>query len=125
MPSSRVLAGELVRYDQPDWDPIVALLSEELAEWFMWMCEVALEDGRRVHAYKHIETRRYLHLGTDGSAWRYWAGAYLPITPLAGVLEALCGWDLYARAGANDAAARAAVEAAIARVARDHQDAAA
>ncbi len=26
-------------------------------------------DGRSLHAYKHIETRRYLHLDADGAAF--------------------------------------------------------
>ena len=37
----------------------------------MWMFEVELEDGRRVHAYKHWWTRRYLHLSLDGCAFAY------------------------------------------------------
>jgi hypothetical protein len=32
----------------------------------MWMFEVRLSDGTPLHAYKHIDTRRYLHLASDG-----------------------------------------------------------
>ena len=28
-------------------------------------------DGRTVHSYKHIDTRRYLHLDESGHAYRY------------------------------------------------------
>jgi hypothetical protein len=35
----------------------------------MWMHEVELEDGTRLHAYKHHETRRYLHLDHGGRAF--------------------------------------------------------
>jgi hypothetical protein len=30
-----------------------------------------MEDGRRLHAYKHIDTRRYVHLCEDGTAFVY------------------------------------------------------
>jgi hypothetical protein len=32
---------------------------------------VDLEDGRRLHAYKHYWTRRYLHLDSEGRAFTY------------------------------------------------------
>lgn len=35
---------------------------------FMWMGAVDLVDGRRVHQYKHDETRRYLRLDEHGHA---------------------------------------------------------
>ena len=34
----------------------------------MWMFEVELEDGRKLHAYKHWWTRGYIHLTLDGRA---------------------------------------------------------
>jgi len=37
----------------------------------MGMHETELADGRRLHAYKHIQTRRYLPLADDGSASAY------------------------------------------------------
>jgi hypothetical protein len=37
----------------------------------MWMFEVELESGLRLHAYKHIETRKYLHLDKEGRAFAY------------------------------------------------------
>jgi hypothetical protein len=37
----------------------------------MWMHAVRLEDDRIVHAYKHFETRRYLHLAEDLTAFDY------------------------------------------------------
>ena len=40
-----------------------------LLGWFMWMFEVKLADGRKVHAYKHIVSRDYLHLTHDGRAF--------------------------------------------------------
>jgi hypothetical protein len=59
------IAGEMVHADHPDWDP----LTHALLGWFMWMFEVELADGRKVHAYKHIVSRDYLHLTHDGRAF--------------------------------------------------------
>ena len=35
--------------------------------WPRW----SFEDGSRVHSYKHVTTRRYLHLPGDGRAFAY------------------------------------------------------
>jgi hypothetical protein len=35
------------------------------------MYDVEIEDGRRVQAYKHIDTRRYVHLDADCNAFVY------------------------------------------------------
>jgi hypothetical protein len=53
--------------DEPDWQPLIDLLLED----FMWMFEVELTDGTRLHAYKHWWTRRYIHLAPDGRAFVY------------------------------------------------------
>jgi len=63
--------GELTQYDTPDWDPLLKLLAEYLVADFMWMHEVELKDGTRLQAYKNRETRRYLHLTSDGRAFEY------------------------------------------------------
>lgn len=68
------IAGDLVQYDVPDWQPLYGLIGVELADWFMWMHEIELADGARVHAYKHISTRRYFHLAHDGRAFAYTRG---------------------------------------------------
>ena len=38
---------------------------------FMWMFEVELSDGRSLQAYKHVDTRCYVHLAADGEAYFY------------------------------------------------------
>jgi hypothetical protein len=53
--------GRVVNHEAPIWEPLIALAPDGLGD-FMWMHEVELEDGTRLHAYKHYETRRYLHL---------------------------------------------------------------
>ena len=77
MLSEHDIAGEMRQYDEPDWQPLYDIVGVHLADWFMWMHEVELDDGRRVHAYKHIATRRYFHLGVDGRAFVYVPGARL------------------------------------------------
>lgn len=80
MKSTGSLAGEVVQSDRPTWDLLTSPLGESIAEWFMWMYEVRLDDGSRLHAYKHVMTRRYLHLGPEGGAFAYdREGRYQPI----------------------------------------------
>ncbi len=45
------------------------------ADDFMWMGAAEFTDGRVVHSYKHIDTRRYLHLDDGGHAYRYISSA--------------------------------------------------
>ena len=49
---------------------------------FMWMGAAEFQDGRTVHSYKHVDTRRYLHLDDSGHAYRYLSraegGRYVP-----------------------------------------------
>jgi hypothetical protein len=58
----------VINYESPVWEPLAVLAPEHIGD-FMWMHEVELEDGNRVHAYKHYETRRYLHLDHGGRAF--------------------------------------------------------
>ena len=37
----------------------------------MWMFEVVLSDGTRLQAYKHVDTRRYVHVAPDGATFVY------------------------------------------------------
>ncbi len=56
--------------DEPVWQPLLDLASDHIDD-FMWMFAVELEDGRRLEAYKHWWTRRYIHLALDGRAFAY------------------------------------------------------
>ena len=69
--TKRKRIGHVTQYDNPHWDPLLKLLSEYLVVDFMWMHEVELKDGTRIHAYKNRETKRYLHLSTDGRVFEY------------------------------------------------------
>ena len=41
------------------------------ADDFMWMGAAEFADARTVHSYKHIDTRRYLHLDSDGHTYTF------------------------------------------------------
>jgi hypothetical protein len=80
---------------EPVWEPLERLLPVELVECFMSMYQSVTREGPTIHAYKHIDTRRYLFLDEDGDTWSYTNGepaSYCRI-PLGGALEeAFCGW---------------------------------
>ena len=55
-------------------------MGERLTGTFMWMDASRLEDGLRMHAYKHIDTRRYLFLTEGGPAFRCApCGSFVPV----------------------------------------------
>jgi hypothetical protein len=62
-------ASRVVQYTEPTWDPLVDAVGEYLARGFMWMHEEELDDGTRIHAYKHRTTRRYLYLCESGTGY--------------------------------------------------------
>jgi len=63
----------------PNWKPLQLVLHEDdLVGWFMWMFETRCEGGIHLHAYKHVTTRRYLHLTPGGKA--YWYDASVPLS---------------------------------------------
>lgn len=57
--------------ERPNWKPLVNAVGERVAGDFMWMFEVELRDGRSLQAYKHIDTRGYVHLTAEGQAYCY------------------------------------------------------
>src|SRR5215467_7850542 len=88
------IAGNPLRVEEPVWDPLLELIGERLTGYFMWMGAIQLADGRRVHAYKHRTTRRYIHLGEDGSAFEYTQrSTYRPLEHWDAVSEAFEGWE--------------------------------
>ena len=66
-----VLNGTTLQGSEPDWGPLENVLAWHACNPFMWMFEVELENGTRLHAYKHSHNRRYLHLSASGEAWSY------------------------------------------------------
>ena len=89
----RTITGTITDSDDPVWDPLVALVGGHHAVWFMWMYEVELSDGSKIHCYKHCSTRRSMHLGVDGRAWAYIGEhRYRRIDPEIVVDAVLAGW---------------------------------
>jgi hypothetical protein len=66
--------------DTPEWGPLLDAVGRYVVADFMWMFEVELSDGTNLQAYKHIDTRRYVHLAADGRAFYFSApDRYVPI----------------------------------------------
>ena len=87
------IKSTVVQAENPSWASIEAALGTELAGWFMWMYELRLDDGTRVDAYKHVTTRRYLHLSVAGLALRYGVeGRYLGVDLASAITTAFEGW---------------------------------
>jgi hypothetical protein len=105
------IEGQMHQYETPDWLPLALIAGIDLLEDFMWMHEVRLSDDRRLHAYKHIDTRRYLHLDDGANAFAYDEdGRYRPIelwSALRGALSPLWRDNLHSGAGAEARARRA------------------
>src|SRR4051794_22598386 len=94
MPQSRTLRGRMSRVERPDWDPLIDFVGLELVRWFMWMGQVELVDDTRVHAYKHVTTRRYFHIGEDGRLFAYGSpDRFTEIGAQEAVDEAFFGWE--------------------------------
>jgi hypothetical protein len=92
LPSIR---GVVEQAATPDWAPLEAVIGDALAEWFMWMYEVQLADGSQLHAYKHVTTRRYLHLTSGGRAFDYRGhdGRYREVGVATAIIRAFTGWE--------------------------------
>lgn len=104
-----------MQYDTPDWTPLEAAIGSEIADWFMWMFELRLADGSRVHGYKHQTTRRYLHLTTDGRAFVYRAERYAEVDLAYAIADTFIGWEVADPSQRHLRALQAAVESARAR----------
>jgi hypothetical protein len=86
MGRGRAYKGKSTQGDNPDWRPLVAVIGDELAADFMWMYEVELSTGARLQVYKHIDTRRSIHLDADGEAFAYESPDRYRSIPVADVL---------------------------------------
>lgn len=99
MSKARICRGKASQGDRPEWGPLVDAVGERVTGDFMWMFEVELTDDTSLQAYKHIDTRRYVHLAPDGAAFVYQppdryrrvaaavvlAAVFAPLPHLAGV----------------------------------------
>jgi hypothetical protein len=91
----RSITAPIVQGSNPDWRPLVEVLGEDLTGSFMWMYEARLASGLPLHAYKHIDTRRYVFLDPACNAYAYLGGErYGPVAlgrrqPMVGAPERL------------------------------------
>jgi hypothetical protein len=92
---SDLIEGQMCHPDVPDWTALEALLGAEiLCAHFMWMHDVALEDGTVLHAYKHRWTRCYFHLADDGRAFYYVTGdLYCELDPVTAIKDVFDRWE--------------------------------
>lgn len=100
--------------DEPDWRPLFRAVGEDLMPTFMWMYEVRVPGVPALQAYKHIHTRRYLHLDARANAFVYIGKqSYRPIA-LATVLELVLApwWDGLGATADDALAAWAAIDRA-------------
>jgi hypothetical protein len=94
MSDSKTIAGDMGQGDRPNWQPLEAMVGVDLAGEFMWMFQVDLADGTAVHAYKHICTRGYLHLGEDGRSFAFTrSGRYRVVDPFDLLMAVFDGWE--------------------------------
>jgi hypothetical protein len=109
----RYVVARLIQYETPDWQPLLRVAGEELTFTFMWMHEVGTPAGQRLHAYKHIDTRRYVHLDREGNAFVYVGEHRYRKIDLALALEpALRTWEHLGASPRELAAGRVAIERA-------------
>jgi hypothetical protein len=71
MNEPRVYRGAPSQGDRPEWGPLLDAVGDRVTGDFMWMFEVELTNGTPLQAYKHIDTRRYVHLAPDGEAFAF------------------------------------------------------
>lgn len=95
MTSDPVALGSRRQYERPDWRPLERFLaSDELCNQFMWMCDLALDDGAILNAYKHHDTRRYLYLTDDGRTFDYLGDDhYRCVDPYSALAAAFQNWE--------------------------------
>jgi len=88
------ISGVVLQGDTPDWTALLAAIGSDLPVWFMWMFEVRLADGSRLHAYKHVTTRRYLHLTPDGRAFDYCGDCgYEEVDLASSIVSTFSDWE--------------------------------
>ena len=117
MPRDDTIHGTLGQLDGPVWEPLLELVGEYLIGDFMWMCEVDLDDGSAIHAYKHSATRRYVHLHeSDGRAFVYLdPERYREIHPRDAIDDVFHRWEDLVVKPASRELIRVAIDAARAR----------
>lgn len=69
-------SGRARQYRSPTWRALELMVGSRQLSEYMWMHEVLLEDGHRLQSYKHVRSRRYLHVDESGKRWLFRHGRY-------------------------------------------------
>jgi hypothetical protein len=117
MPRDDTVHGTLGRFDRPIWEPLLELVGDYLIADFMWMCEIDVDDGSVIHAYKHSATRRYLHVHeSDGRTFMYLGSDRYHVThPGDAIDDVFEHWEYLVGDADDREEIRAAIDAARAR----------
>ncbi len=54
---------------EPNWSPLEALIPDDQWGQWMWMGRVH-HDDQTIEQYKHVTTRGYINVSTDGRMWQ-------------------------------------------------------
>jgi hypothetical protein len=89
MSKARVYKSKGSQGYRPEWGPLLEAVGEQVTGDFMWMFEVELTNGTPLQAYKHVDTRGYVHLAPDGGAFVFEPPDRYRSVPVADVLAAV------------------------------------
>ncbi len=110
MKATAAIRGTVVEFERPQWEPLARIVGHDLVGWFMWMFEIELANESRLHAYKHVTTRRYMHVDATGRAFQYdAAGRYQEVAVPVAIARVFVGWEQSSPADHDAAALRAAM----------------
>jgi hypothetical protein len=100
-----IVDGRVASMDTPDWYPLEKFLPIELCGPFMRMHSTALDDGRKLQAYKHSLTRHYLLLDADGDSYEdLGRGRYRRMRHSDAIEQVLTPWWVLHHADENESA---------------------
>jgi hypothetical protein len=86
MSNADTISGKLVQYDIPYWEPLYDLVGVNLAEWFIWTCEIELADPSKTPSgRKPSRDRPMRHGGQRGQPAGRWPFIRMPTSGSASV----------------------------------------
>jgi hypothetical protein len=113
MAPGRCITARPAQWNTPDWRPLEQVLDGDLLGGFMWMCELRTPAGGAIHCYKHVDTRRSIHLDASETAFVYLGDDRYRSVPLAAALEEVfASWAQLGAFPAQVAAVQAAIDGA-------------
>jgi hypothetical protein len=90
--SETIIAGSFCEPGRRDFTALNEFVRDVVVFRFVWMSEVALEDGSRMDIYRHRDTCRDLFVSEDGRAFEWVShGRYREIDEFDALMDA-CVW---------------------------------